>query len=279
MSAPYIQQLPVFVSKFTSADFTPAEWAEIQRPSVEAAERANAAADRADETKAQYDQVTSMLYAPPITLPNVIFLSEGGDTMIDQRLSEILDTYGFKGAFGLIGQTLESANAEYVGYYRSLLKNGHVILSQGYAGTDLTKMTATQLIQDITATRTLFKRLGINITGLIYPDGAYNEIVNNQVKKVFNFGVTRVEECAKNRIFVIGSFNCFTDTLDAIKQYIDNVIANNGILVLRGIAHMTDIEIIEICEYLKGKIALLQCQSSNLNDAYFNIGTRFYVNN
>lgn len=43
MSQPIIQQLPVFVSKFTSADFTPEEWAAIQRPSVEAAERADTA--------------------------------------------------------------------------------------------------------------------------------------------------------------------------------------------------------------------------------------------
>lgn len=58
---PIIQQIPVYVSKFTSDDFTQQEWIEIQRPSLEAAEVANTAANNANEAAASINDVRDML--------------------------------------------------------------------------------------------------------------------------------------------------------------------------------------------------------------------------
>ena len=112
---------------------------------------------------------------------------DGPDEVITPKVLDILDRYGAKGTFFLIGNNISESTAHLV---RREHESGHEIANHSRTHSDMTKFTREQTEEEISATDSRIRAVTGQGTRFFRPPYiAYNELMFDTIDKAFICGI------------------------------------------------------------------------------------------
>ena len=221
--------------------------------------------------------------------PIVSFVDDDGYIDVYTRLYPLFKSKGIPLSCSLITSYLGEEPGRYMSktQIRELIGEGWEMLGHTHNAhsPNMKKLTEDELLEDVKECRRQLDLLGSNSRAFAYPQGATDNTIMRTLQSYFDFSFSTVNGVNRRSdldIMQIGrtSFGWnSTNTLDDLKQQVDDVYDNGGWLVVMLHSAMTTADQLNdlglLIDYIKSK----NIEVVNASDGYERYGSKLYVGN
>ena len=170
-------------------------------------------------------------------IPMVGFICDDTSDLGYSLAKPLLETYGFKGSFAPILNTIDTLNQFTTAQLLEMQSDGHEILSHTVTHTDLTTITIPEAITELEDSKTGLEALGLTINNFVYPYNGTNTDLEAEVLKVYEAGwgplaVNGIQELPIDRLGLVSRKSIDTTSLADLKDRVDIMLAANGLSLL-----------------------------------------------
>ena len=166
-----------------------------------------------------------------LTKPMIALTFDDGPSDHTQRLLDILQTYGAKGTFFVVGSTLDEREEELI----RIANAGHEIGNHSWSHRSFTDISSSEVRKEITNTRNkIYDITGVDCTLVRPPHGACNERVQTLGKEL---GVSFIN-------WTVDTLDWKTKNADAVYKEIMEYTANGHIVLCHDL-HKTTVDAME----------------------------------
>lgn len=165
------------------------------------------------------------------------FVDDDGYSSVLEKWKPIADEKGIDISLGIITSLVGQTNYLSLSDLHNLENQGFSILSHTKTHPHMDAITTTELITELKDSRDFLRSNGFKDTGaLVYPYGfdQSNITLKNTIRQYYNYGINAWATYNTVPIdnFWIQRIDGDQSSYDVMKPYLDNAIANNGLLVI-----------------------------------------------